>query len=268
MGLKNKRILITGISGFVGSHLAKYLLDEGATVSGLVRRKADGSLPRNLEYLKIEKEVNLLDGDMRDISSLAFALDKAKPNIIFHLAAQSFIPRSFVNPLETMQVNLLGTVNLLEAVRVKDLAPTITFAGSSEEYGLAIISQPQYQEAISKYGVVFPEPERIPELPITESNPLRPMSPYGVSKVSADYIMRDYHCCYGMNTIVSRAFNHEGAGRGGMFVTSVLTSQVTKLKRGEIAKITIGNVNAFRDWSHVDDIVRGYCLSAEERQAG
>ena len=268
MGLKNKRILITGISGFVGSHLAKYLLDEGATVSGLVRRKADGSLPRNLEYLKIEKEVNLLDGDMRDISSLAFALDKAKPNIIFHLAAQSFIPRSFVNPLETMQVNLLGTVNLLEAVRVKDLAPTITFAGSSEEYGLAIISQPQYQEAISKYGVVFPEPERIPELPITESNPLRPMSPYGVSKVSADYIMRDYHCCYGMNTIVSRAFNHEGAGRGGMFVTSVLTSQVTKLKRGEIAKITIGNVNAFRDWSHVDDIVKGYCLLAEKGKPG
>ena len=268
MGLKNERILITGISGFVGSHLAKYLLDEGATVSGLVRRKADGSLPRNLEYLKIEKEVNLLDGDMRDISSLAFALDRSKSNIIFHLAAQSFIPRSFSHPWETLDINFRGTANLLEAVRAKSLAPTIVFAGSSEEYGLAIISKRQYQEMVNKYGVVFPEPERIPELPINETNPLRPMSPYAVSKVSADYAMRNYHNAYGLKTIVSRAFNHEGAGRGKIFVTSAITSQVMKLKRGEIAKITIGNVNAFRDWSHVDDIVRGYCLLAEKGKLG
>ena len=268
MSLKNERILITGISGFVGSHLAKYLLDEGATVSGLVRRKADGSLPRNLEYLKIEKEVNLLDGDMRDISSLAFALDRSKSNIIFHLAAQSFIPRSFSHPWETLDINFRGTANLLEAVRAKSLDPTIVFAGSSEEYGLAIISKRQYQEMVNKYGVVFPEPERIPELPINETNPLRPMSPYAVSKVSADYAMRNYHNAYGLKTIVSRAFNHEGAGRGKIFVTSAITSQVMKLKRGEIAKITIGNVNAFRDWSHVDDIVRGYCLLAEKGKFG
>jgi GDP-mannose 4,6-dehydratase len=268
MALKNERIFITGISGFVGSHLAKYLLDEGATVSGLFRRKADGSPPHNLEYLKIGKEVNLLDGDMRDISSLAFALDRSKPNVIFHLAAQSFIPRSFSHPWETLDINFRGTVNLLEAVRAKSLDPTIVFAGSSEEYGLAIVSKYQYREMVNKYGAVFPEPERIPELPINEANSLRPMSPYAVSKVSADYAMRNYHNAYGLKTIVSRAFNHEGAGRGKVFVTSAITSQVMKLKRDEIDRITIGNVNAFRDWSHVDDIVRGYCLLAEKGKSG
>jgi len=167
-----------------------------------------------------------------------------------------------------MEVNFLGTVNLLEAVKAKDLDPTIVFAGSSEEYGLAIISKHQYQEVLSKYGVVFAEPEHIPELPITETNPLRPLSPYAVSKVSADYVMRNYHSSYGMKNIVSRGFNHEGPGRGKMFVTSAITWQVMKLKRGEIDKLSIGNVNAFRDWSHVNDIVNGYCLLAEHGKPG
>ncbi len=268
MALRNKNVFITGVSGFVGSHLAKYLLNEGSNVSGLVRRKADGSLPQNLKYLGIDKEVRLLEGDICDISSIAFALDRAKPDIIFHLAAQSFIPRSFSHPWETTETNSLGTVNLLEAVRAKDLAPTIVFAGSSEEYGLVIISQRQYQEVLHKYGTVFPEPEHVPEVPVTETNPLRPMSPYAVSKVFGDYIMRNYHSSYGMKTIVSRGFNHEGPGRGKMFVTSVITSQVMKLKRGEIDRITIGNVNAFRDWSHINDVVKGYCLVAEQGRPG
>ena len=268
MALRNKNVFITGISGFAGSHLAKYLLNEGSNVFGLVRRKADGSLPQNLKYLGIDKEVKLLEGDICDISGIAFALDQAKPDVIFHLAAQSFIPRSFSHPWETTETNSLGTVNLLEAVRAKDLAPTIVFAGSSEEYGLVIISQRQYQEVLHKYGAVFPEPEHMPEVPITETNPLRPMSPYAVSKVFGDYIMRNYHSSYGMKTIVSRGFNHEGPGRGKMFVTSVITSQVMKLKRGEIDRITIGNVNAFRDWSHINDVVKGYCLVAEQGRPG
>ena len=268
MALKNKNVLITGISGFVGSNLAKHLLNEGANVFDLVRRRADGSIPQNLQYLSIDQEVRLMEGDICDISSISFSLDQAKPDIIFHLAAQSFIPRSFSNPLETIDTNCLGTVNLLEAVRMKNLNPTIVFAGSSEEYGLVLISQNQYQEALNKYGTVFPEPEHIPEVPINEKNPLRPLSPYAVSKVFGDHIMRNYHASYGMKTIVSRGFNHEGAGRGKMFVTSVITSQVTQFKRGEIDKITIGNVNAFRDWSHVNDIVKGYCLLAEHGKPG
>lgn len=263
-----KRVFITGVSGFVGSHLAKHLLGLGARVYGLVRRRADGGISRNLEHLGIEQEIELLEGDVRDISSLAFALDASKPQVVFHMAAQSFVPRSFSHPWETIDINFLGTVNLLEAIRSKGLDPTIVFAGSSEEYGLAIISRRQYEEVLEKYGTVFPEPERIPELPINELNPLRPMSPYAVSKVSAEYAMRNYHSAYGLKAIVSRAFNHEGAGRGKMFVTSAITSQVMKLKRGEIDRIVIGNVNAFRDWSHVDDIVNGYCLLAERGKPG
>ena len=268
MSLKSKNVFITGISGFVGSHLAKHLLNEGANVFGLVRRRADGSIPQNLKYLGIEKEPRLLEGDVRDISSVAFALDKAKPDVVFHLAAQSFIPRSFSSPNETMEINCLGTANLLEAIRNKGLDAIIVFAGSSEEYGLVFFSDSQYQCALKRYGMIFPPPAAIPELPVIETNPLRPMSPYAVSKVYADYLMRNYHTCYGLKTIVSRGFNQEGAGRGIMFVTSSITRQVMQYKRGEIDKLVIGNVNAFRDWSHVNDILEGYSLLAEKGRYG
>jgi GDPmannose 4,6-dehydratase len=266
--LKNKNVFITGISGFVGSHMGKHLLDEGANVFGLVRRRADGSIPQNIKYVGIDKAVRLLEGDIRDISSVASALDQSKPDIVFHLAAQSFIPRSFCSPNEAMDVNCLGTANLLEAIRTKELDPIIVFAGSSEEYGLAFVSDSQYQRALKRYGTIFPSPITIPELPITELNPLRPMSPYAVSKVYGDYLMRNYHTCYGTKTVISRSFNNEGAGRGRMFVTSTITQQVMQLKRGEIDKIVIGNVNALRDWSHVDDIVKGYCLLAQKGKYG
>jgi GDPmannose 4,6-dehydratase len=268
MSLKNKNVFITGITGFVGSHLAKHLLNEGANIFGLVRRRADGAIPQNLKYLSIEKETRLLEGDVRDVSSIASALDISKPDVIFHFAAQSFIPRSFSCPGETMEINCLGTANLLEAVRSKELNPIIVFAGSSEEYGLVFFSDTQYQHAISKYGVIFPPPVSIPELPITESNPLRPMSPYAVSKIYADHLMRNYHTCYGLKTVVSRGFNHEGAGRGKVFVTSSITRQVMQYKRGEIDKLIIGNINAFRDWSHISDILNGYCLLAEKGRYG
>ena len=165
-------------------------------------------------------------------------------------------------------MNCIGTANLLDAVRIKDQNPKIVFAGSSEEYGLIISSPEQYQQAKKQYGTIFPEPSTIPETPIKETNPLRPMSPYAVSKVHGDYLMRNYYHSYGLNTVVSRAFNHEGAGRGLMFVTSVVTNQIMKLKFEEINKITIGNVNAFRDWSHVKDIVNGYMLLAENGNSG
>ncbi|MBM3143318.1 MAG: GDP-mannose 4,6-dehydratase [Chloroflexi bacterium] len=268
MSLKNKNVFITGISGFVGSHMAKHVLDEDGNVFGLVRRRADGSIPQNIKYLGIENEIVLLEGDMRDISSIASALDLSKPDIVFHLAAQSFIPRSFSCPGETMEINCLGTANLLEAIRNKGLDPVIVFAGSSEEYGLAFVSDSQYRRALKKYGTIFPEPTGIPELPISEVNPLRPMSPYAVSKVYADYLTRNYHACFGLRTVVSRGFNHEGAGRGKMFVTSAITRQVMQYKRGEIDKLVIGNVNAFRDWSHVNDILKGYCLLAEKGKHG
>ncbi len=268
MGCKNKNILITGISGFVGSLLARELIDRSANVYGLVRRRSDGQIPYNIKRQKIDKGINLIEGDLESISSLGNAITISSPDIIFHFGAQSFIPRSFSDPLETMGTNCCGTANLLEAIRLKDADPVVVFAGSSEEYGLVISSSQQYDRAKSRYGSVFPEPHRIPEIPISEENPLRPMSPYAVSKVYGDYLMRNYWHSYGIKAVVSRAFNHEGAGRGAMFVTSAITSQVMKLKFGEIGSLSIGNVNAFRDWSHVSDIIDGYIILAEKGEYG
>lgn len=268
MDLKDKNILITGISGFVGSRMARRLIDCGANVSGLLRRRADGKFPHNMKRLNLGKEIQLVEGDLESISSIGNAITASEPDIIFHMAAQSFVERSFVDPNETMLCNCWGTSNLLEAVRIKDADPIIVFAGSSEEYGLVLSSDEQYKKAVEKYGSIFPAPEHMPEVPIAETNPLRPMSPYAVSKVYGDFLMRNYWYSYGVKTLISRAFNHEGAGRGNMFVTSVATRQVMKLKFGELDSITIGNVNAFRDWSHVDDIIEGYLLLAENGKYG
>ncbi len=268
MDLKDKNILITGISGFVGSRMAKRLADKGANVFGLLRRRADGKVPHNMLRLGLGKEVRLVEGDLESISSIGSAITASNPEIIFHLAAQSFVPRSFEDPSETMLYNCWGTSNLLEAIRIKDVDPVVVFAGSSEEYGLVLSSEEQYKKALEKYGTIFPAPVQMPEVPITESNPLRPMSPYAVSKVYGDLLMRNYWYSYGIKTVISRAFNHEGAGRGNMFVTSVATAQVMKLKLGEQEAITIGNVNAFRDWSHVDDVIDGYLLLTEKGKYG
>lgn len=263
----DRRVLITGISGFAGSNLAKYLLDGGVEVFGIMRRRADWTKPRNLKALGIVDEVSIVEADLLDLSSLAGALD-CEPDVVFHLAAQSYVPRSFTHPLETAETNGMGTANLLEAIRLKDLNPKVVFAGTSEEYGLVVSSHSQYEALLEKYGVVFPEPQQIPELPISERNPLRPMSPYAASKVYGEKLMTDYYYTYGLDTVVSRGFNHEGAGRGRHFVTSVITSQVMALKLGLAEHITIGNVNAFRDWSHVMDIVRGYVLLSQRGRSG
>jgi len=268
MKWNDKNILITGVSGFAGSYLAEELLKQGANIFGLIRRRADGTKAKNLIDHGIENDVKTIEGDLTNITSLANSLDASEPDYIFHLAAQSFVPRSFENSAETQMINCMGTSNLLDAVRVKDSDSKIVFAGSSEEYGLVISSEEHYKHAKKEYGTIFPEPEDIPEVPIKETNPLRPMSPYAVSKVYGDHLMQNYYHSYGMDTVVSRAFNHEGAGRGLMFVTSVVTNQVMKLKFGEIDKITIGNLNAFRDWSHVRDIVNGYMTLALNGRSG
>ena len=160
-------------------------------------------------------------------------------------------------------------MNLLESIRNQNIKPTFIFAGSSEEYGLVYSNQKQYDDFIETRGNIFPKPETIPELPINENNPLRPMSPYALSKVQGDYMARSYYMCSKIPTIVSRAFNHEGAGRGSMFVSSVIAKQVAQIHNKGIQNgIEIGNVNSFRDWSHVKDIVKGYCLLADKGVPG
>jgi len=255
MNLKDKNVLITGANGFVGSYLAEELINNGSNVHGLIQRGTGDLYSKNLTDHGIENDLKLIEGDLTDITSLANALDESEPDYVFHLAAQSFVPASFQNPLGTQMINCIGTANLLDAIRVKDYNPKIVFAGSSEEYGLIITSKEQYEIAKTNYKIIFPEPEEIPELPITETNPLRPMSPYATSKVYGDFIMRNYFDSFGMNTVVSRAFNHEGAGRGMMFVTSVITSQIAKIKSGQLDHMKIGNLNSFKDWSHVTDVI-------------
>jgi GDPmannose 4,6-dehydratase len=261
-------VLVTGVSGFVGSYLAQDLIEKGAEVYGLVRRRADCTIPKNIAQKKLEHSITFIEAGLEDLTGLAQAVETANPDYVFHLAAQSFVPRSFSHPLETAAINSLGTNNLLEAVRIKNVDPVMVFAGSSEEYGLVISSESQYQEVKEKYGTIFPEPAKIPEIPTKETDPLRPMSPYATSKVYGDFLFRNYYHTYGLKGIVSRAFNHEGAGRGIQFVTSVVTNQVTRLKCGEIQNVRIGNVNAFRDWSHINDILEGYQILAQKGRPG
>lgn len=268
MNFEEKNVLITGVSGFVGSYLASALLDKGAHVYGMVRRRADGTVPKNVRQRDIDQSIIYVEAGLEDLTGIAQAISISEPDYIFHLAAQSFVPRSFSHPLETAQINSIGTNNLLEAVRMKDADPVLVFAGTSEEYGLVISSDEQYSSLMKKYGVIYPKPSSIPELPITEENPLRPMSPYAVSKVYGDFLVRNYFYTYGIKGMVSRAFNHEGAGRGIQFVTSVITNQVCQLMSGERDHISIGNVNAFRDWSHVDDIIDGYQYIAKNGRPG
>jgi len=268
MDFNGENVFITGITGFVGPYLAEFILEKGGNVYGLIRRRADDKTPKNLQESGIKDKIQLLYGDLTDISSLANAIEESEPDHVFHLAAQSYVPHSFTNPLETCNVNAIGTMNLLEALRLSKYDPSIVFSGSSEEYGLVITSKEQYERVLKDRQHIFPEPKRIPELPIKETNPLRPMSPYGVTKVFGDHMMRNYFHSYGMKAKVSRAFNHEGAGRGEKFVTSVITRQVMKLKYEEQDRINIGNVNAFRDWSHVKDIVKGYCLISKKGTNG
>lgn len=268
LGWNDKNVLITGADGFVGSYLAEELIKQKSNVYGLIQRGTGDLYSKNLSDHGIEDDLKIIEGDLTDITSLGNALDLSNPDYIFHLAAQSFVPASFQNPLGTQMVNCMGTANLLDAIRIKDYDPKVIFAGSSDEYGLVFTSKDQYERLKTKYGTIFPEPDSIPELPITENNPLRPMSPYATSKVYGDFLMRNYFNSFGLKTVVSRAFNHEGAGRGPMFVTSVITEQVFKLKSGQSDMIKIGNLNAFKDWSHVTDTIRGYMKLALNGKSG
>lgn len=173
------------------------------------------------------------------------------------------------NPLATYEVTLNGTLYLLEAMRnVCPDSTKLVFAGSSEEYGAQFDTQSDYAEYTKIHGNSFPEPTHYPETPINEDNVLRPQSPYAVAKAAADYACRNYFQTYGLKTIVSRAFNHEGAGRGHHFVTASIVRQLIQLKYGEIDQVRLGNTKSKRDWSHVDDIVDAYVLLGQRGHVG
>ncbi|UCF08769.1 MAG: GDP-mannose 4,6-dehydratase [Thermoplasmata archaeon] len=237
-----ERALITGITGFVGSHLAELLLDKGLEVYGIKRWR---SKTENIEH--IMPQLNLMEADMRDGHSLLSVVKEVEPDYIFHLAAQSFVPTSWKAPADTMETNAVGTLNLLEAVRKLSIDPPVQIAGSSEEYGLVMED----------------------EVPIKETNPLRPLSPYGVSKVAADKLGFQYHRSYGMKVVITRSFNHTGPRRGDVFVTSNFAKQIAEIeKRIREPVIEVGNLSSQRDFSDVRDIVRAYWLAATKCDYG
>jgi len=266
--LATRKVLITGISGFVGPYLARRLIDSGNEVTGLITRRSDGQKPKRLTEMGILQDVNLINGDVTDLTSIISAVHEIQPDWIFHLASQSYVPQSFKDPLGTFMTNCLGTQNVLEAIRLRDSDSRIIFAGSSEEYGLQFDSETHLENMKKKYGVIEPLPREIPEIPIDEQAVMRPMSPYATSKVYGDFAFRNYHMTYGLDTIVSRAFNHEGAGRGHNFVTSAIIRQVVSMHLEEQPVMNIGDVQTFRDWSHVLDVADGYVLLAERADPG
>jgi GDP-4-dehydro-6-deoxy-D-mannose reductase len=238
------RVLITGITGFAGSHLAEYILAEhpGVRVFGLVRWRS-----RMDNIVQIRDKVELHEADLKDIISLNKALAEIKPDRIFHLAAQSFVPASWKLPVETFAINALGQINLFEAVLSLKLDPRIQIAGSSEEY-----------------GHVNPD-----EVPMKETNPLRPLSPYAVSKVAQDLLAFQYFMSYGMKTVRTRGFNHTGPRRGDVFVTSNFAKQIAEIEKGKKKPVIhVGNLEAKRDFTDVRDMVRAYWLAADKGEAG
>ena len=238
------RALITGITGFAGSHLADYLLAEQPEVEifGIRRWR---SRMENIEHL--DGKIQLRECDLRDAAAVQGVLTEIRPNYIFHLAAQSFVPASWRAPSETLTTNLLGQTNIFEAVRVLELDPVIQIAGSSEEYGL-----------------VLPD-----EVPIKETNPLRPLSPYAVSKVAQDLLAYQYFRSYGLKTIRTRGFNHTGPRRGEVFVTSNFAKQIASIEAGlSEPVIRVGNLEAQRDFTDVRDMVRAYWLAVTKATPG
>ncbi len=237
------KILITGISGFVGSHLADFLLTQGGhKIFGTIKWRS------RLDNLQsILNKISLHECDIKDAFALRTVLTEIQPEYIFHLAAQSYVPFSWRAPVESMNTNVIGEVNLMETVKDLKLKTKIHVAGSSEEYGMVLPS----------------------EIPITEDNPLRPLSPYGVSKVAQDLLGYQYFKSYQLHVVRTRAFNHTGPRRGDVFVTSNFAKQIVEIEKGlREPVIKVGNLDAVRDFLDVRDVARAYFLALEKGQAG
>ena len=238
------RVLITGVTGFVGPHLAREVLAARPDIElwGLVRWRSSHDSIKALEG-----RLKLIEGDLHDSSSIRTVIERLRPDGIIHLASQSSVTASWSAPSETFQTNLLGTLNLFEAARGMVPAPRIVFVGSSEEY-----------------GEVAPE-----DLPVDEFTPLRPISPYAVSKAAADLLGYQAFRSYSLPVIRVRAFNHTGPGRGEQFAISNFCRQFALMKLGKIARVLrVGNLEAARDFLDVRDVAAAYRLALETGKPG
>jgi GDP-mannose 4,6-dehydratase len=236
------KALITGITGFVGSHMAEHLLKKKVEVYGTYRWR---SRTENIEDFK--DKLMLVDCELLDPTAVKECIKEVEPDVIYHLAAQSYVLSSFKQPAVTIQVNVLGTLNILESVRQLKLNPIIHICSSSEVYGQV----------------------RKDEIPIVETNPLRPASPYGVSKVGEDMLGLQYYLSYGLRTIRTRMFTHTGPRRGPVFAESSFAKQIAEIEKGKRDPvIQVGNLKSVRTFADVRDTVRAYCLLTEKCPAG
>jgi GDPmannose 4,6-dehydratase len=224
----DRRALITGITGQDGSYLGELLLEKGYEVSGMTRRAST----ENIERIgHLTDRISLIQGDLLDPHSLVSALRTAEPTEVYNLAAQSFVPTSWNQPVLTAEFTAVGVTRLLEAVRTVD--PNIRFyqASSSEMYG------------------------KVREVPQTEQTPFHPRSPYGVAKAYGHYITVNYRESYGLFAVSGILFNHESPRRGLEFVTRKISDGVARIKLGLADELRLGNLDAERDWGFAGDYV-------------
>jgi GDPmannose 4,6-dehydratase len=237
----NKSAFITGITGQDGAYLAQLLLSKGYKVSGLLARRSSDTLWR-LRHLGIESDVQLVDGDITDLSSLIRIIEQTKADEIYNLAAQSFVGTSWSQPLLTGNVTGLGAVNVLEAMRIVN--PTARFyqASTSEMFGLI-------QEAVQ-----------------SEQTPFYPRSPYGAAKLYAHWMTVNYRESFGLHTSSGILFNHESPLRGIEFVTRKVTDAAARIKLGLQSELRLGNIDVKRDWGFAGDYVEAMWLMLQQER--
>jgi GDPmannose 4,6-dehydratase len=235
--MPTKRALITGITGQDGSYLAELLLEKGYEVFGLTRRLSAANYWRVDHLLD---RITLIPGDLLDQLSLIRVLERVRPHELYNLAAMSFVPASWDQPMLTGEFNSQGVTRVLEAVRVVDPKIRVYQASSSEMFG------------------------KVREVPQRETTPFYPRSPYGVSKVFAHYITVNYRESYDLFAVSGILFNHESPRRGLEFVTRKVTDGVARIKHGLTDRLMLGNLDAHRDWGFAGDYVRAMWLMLQQ----
>ena len=229
--------LITGVTGQDGSYLAEFLLSKGYQVIGMVRRSSTTNFER---IAHIQDEIKIVQGDLHDQSSLMAILDEYKPEEVYNLAAQSFVPTSWQQPVLTGEVTALGVTRLLEALRLVHPKARFYQASSSEMFG------------------------KVREVPQRETTPFYPRSPYGVAKVYGHWITVNYRESYNLFAVSGILFNHESPRRGLEFVTRKITHGVARIKLGLAKELRLGNLEARRDWGFAGDYVRAMWLMLQQ----
>jgi GDPmannose 4,6-dehydratase len=237
---ESKRALITGLTGQDGSYLAEVLLDEGYEVFGVVRRSSTETFER-IDHFK--DRVTLVQADLTDQVSIIDAVDEIRPAEVYNLAAQSFVPTSWKQPILTGDVTALGPTRVLEAIRMVDKSIRFYQASSSEMFG------------------------HVQEVPQKESTPFYPRSPYGVAKVYGHWITVNYRESYDIFTCSGILFNHESPRRGLEFVTRKVTDAAVRIKLGLAKELRLGNLDAKRDWGYAKDYVRGMWMMMQQDEA-